>query len=73
MKHIDITDKVEIGILDNECLEIKKCACGKEFDEWISIYDEEAYLTECPHCKRKMFFRNSVTVYEVVDEKKNCR
>ena len=67
MKKIDITDKVEIGMIDDECLEIKKCACGKAPDMWISIYDEDGYLTECSYCKRKMYFRNVITVYEVIE------
>ena len=66
----NITSYVEFGNNDDECLPITRCICGKKFVPWdftISIYDDVEYINECPNCKRKMFFRNEIQVYEIVD------
>jgi len=42
---LDVTDQVEFGNNDDECLPLHKCVCGKKFDHWdaiISIYDQGA-------------------------------
>ena len=65
----DITALVDFGNSDDEALPITKCACGARFDAWdfiISIYRYDPH--ECPHCHRKLYFRNSIRVYEVVGE-----
>ena len=62
----DVTFKTQYSEVDDECLSITKCVCGKTFPSWtfiISIYEDMP--TECPEYKRKLFFRNSITVYEV--------
>lgn len=62
----DVTDQVEFGPVDDECLPLLKCVCGHTFEAWtmiISIYDE--HPTVCPCCKRKLFFRVAVRVYQV--------
>lgn len=69
--NIDVTDKVIIGNPDDEFLPLGKCVCGAEFCVWqvsISIYPDSA--NECPACGRKFFFKNSITVYQVIEDKK---
>jgi DNA-directed RNA polymerase subunit RPC12/RpoP len=62
----DVTFLVDFESNDDECLPITKCVCGETFPAWdfiISIYPENAY--ECPKCNRKLFFSNSIRIYEV--------
>ena len=69
-KIIDITSKIEFGDNDEELLPITKCACGHKFEFWkftISIYEDNPY--ECPYCKRKMFFRTNIQVFEIEENK----
>jgi len=64
----DVTGQVEYGNIDYECLPITHCICGKQFNEWefiISVYRGDAY--ECDNCHRKLYFKNSITVFEVVE------
>lgn len=68
MKSIDVTNKVDFQNNDDDSLPLTKCVCGKEFHVWdfiISIYGDMA--RECPNCRRKLYFKNSITVYEVVE------
>jgi hypothetical protein len=71
MKYKDVTKDVLLGDNnDGECLPIVECVCGQGFDNWdfiISIYSDNP--DECPNCKRKLFFSNSIKVYEVINEK----
>lgn len=63
---IEITGKVSFGLNDDECLPLKKCACGKEFAHWdfiLGVYRDSPH--ECPDCKRKMYFAVEIKVYEV--------
>ena len=63
---LDVTDKVEFGNPDDECLPLHKCVCGKKFDHFsalVSVYEDGAW--ECDDCGRKLFFRNSIKVFEV--------
>ena len=65
----DITKDVEFTNNDDECLSITKCKCGMIFDPWefiISIYENDPY--ECSSCKRKLFFRNSITIFEKIND-----
>lgn len=65
----DVTNQIEFGESDGESLFITKCVCGEEFGTWdfiISIYDDDPY--SCPKCGRKFFWRQLVTVFEVVNE-----
>ena len=65
----DITDKIEFLNNDDEVLSITKCVCGHEYEPWcfyIDIYRDIA--TTCDHCGRKMYFKNTITVYEVVEK-----
>lgn len=62
----DVTDLVEFGYNDDECLPIHKCVCGQTFRPWtfiISIYPEMAY--KCPNCNRELYFTISIKVFEV--------
>jgi hypothetical protein len=63
---IDVTDLVYFGNPDDDILPITKCVCGEVFDMWdfiISIYLDDAY--ECPNCRRRLYFSQSIRVYEV--------
>ena len=69
MKKIDVTNLVEYEGPDDECLPITKCVCGQKFRAWdfiISIYKEDPY--ECPKCGAKLYFANSIHVYQTVEE-----
>lgn len=68
IEHVDVTKQVSFCDNDGECLPITKCVCGNTFAPWdriIDIYPE--YASECPHCKAKLFFRQSITVYQVCE------
>lgn len=63
----NITEQVEFHPNDDESLPLTKCACGAQFDPWefiVGIYRDSA--SECPRCKRHLYFRARITVYEVV-------
>lgn len=69
MQDKDITNLVDFQNNDDEHLPLTKCACGHEFPAWefmISIYRDDA--SKCPFCNRKMYFRLSIRVFEVIDE-----
>ncbi len=62
----DVTKLVEFGNNDDETLPIKKCVCGTKFPEWsfyISIYPDHA--EPCPNCGRKLYFQNTIVVWEI--------
>ena len=62
----DVTDKVQFGLNDDECLPLEKCVCGELFDYWsevIGIYKE--YAWKCPKCGIELIFRPSIRVYSV--------
>ena len=68
----DVTDLVSFGNPDDECLPLMRCVCGTTFPEWeeiIGIYREHPH--ECSVCHRKLYFRNSIIVYEVVEPPDN--
>lgn len=67
---IDVTKQVEIGNPDDESLPILKCVCGHRAAYWewiISIYDD-FLLDPCPNCGRRFYFRQQITIYQVVDD-----
>jgi len=64
----DVTELVDFGLNDDECLPLTKCVCGRAFFPWdfqLGIYRDSA--TECHECGRKFFFQLSLRVFEVVD------
>lgn len=66
MSRHDVTEYVEFGNPDDECLPITLCICGAKYEPWdkiISIYDDDPRPMPC--CGRKLFFRQVVTVLEV--------
>ena len=66
MKIIDVTDKVAFENNDDESLPLTKCVCGRVWETWNFILDaDKERLTECPYCKRKLFFDLEIKVYEV--------
>jgi hypothetical protein len=64
---IDVTDMVDFGNPDDECLPMTKCVCGHTWEMWggfmISIYKNNA--SECPNCHRKLYFRQAIRVYQI--------
>lgn len=67
MLDIDITDLVEFGNNDGECLPIMRCVCGNEFYYWkfiISIYRDDPY--HCDACGRGLYFTCAIRVFERV-------
>jgi len=66
---VDITSEVQFGAPDDGYLPLMKCKCGEEFDYWefvLSIYPKDPAV--CPKCGRRMFFKQMITVYEVVEK-----
>ena len=64
----DVTSQMDFDNPDDELLPITRCICGKEYGYWefsISVYQENPY--ECDECSRKFYFRNSITIYEVLE------
>ena len=65
----DITDLVDFGLNDDECLPLTKCVCGQEFESWtflISVYRDVHAASRCPNCKRRLYFRPQIRVFEIV-------
>lgn len=63
---LDVTAQVSFGNPDDEVMPLYKCVCGKKFEPWdamVSIYPDGAW--QCDECHRQLYFRNSLTVYEV--------
>lgn len=64
----DISKDCTWGNPDDEMLPLTRCPCGRTWATWefnISIYRENP--VEC-QCGRKLYFTQSITVWEVVDE-----
>lgn len=66
----DVTDRVKIGENDGEFLELSECVCGRKWDDrWESFIGTNPKLNNpCPHCGRKLYFTNKITIYEVVEK-----
>jgi hypothetical protein len=63
---LDVTAEVCFGTNDDEALPLLKCVCGKKFDLWnaiVSVYPDNPW--QCDECGRQLYFRNSITVYQV--------
>lgn len=64
----DVTHLVTFEFPDDECLPLTLCVCGTKFAAWdffISIYRDRPYA--CPECGAKLYFRQSIKIYEVVE------
>lgn len=62
----DVTGKVNFDFNDGDSLPITKCVCGYPFKSWTFILsNDKDDPNECPHCQRKLFFKNEIKVYEV--------
>jgi len=64
----DVTNLVEIGVIDDEMTFILKCVCGQIFKHWqfpINIYKD--YPAKCPHCNRQFYFKVITQVFEVIE------
>jgi DNA-directed RNA polymerase subunit RPC12/RpoP len=65
---IDVTEQVDTGPVDDECMPLYRCVCGHKFEPWTMILSiSEDSATECPYCHRKFVFSLSVKVYQVVE------
>ena len=65
----DITDAVQFLGNDGEYLPLTKCVCGEKFRAWDFVLEaRKTHYHKCPNCKRRLYFRNSISVYEVVDD-----
>ena len=67
----DVTHLVDFQINDDECLPITKCVCGAVFSPWeyvISIYRDNP--SKCPECRRGLYWRLGVRVFEVKNDDK---
>ena len=69
MKVKDVTKDVDFQNPDDEVLPLTKCVCGHTFHAWdfiISIYSDEPRV--CDYCGAKLYFANTIQVYQVIDE-----
>jgi len=69
MSDKDITNLVDFNGNDDEYLPLTECVCGQRFEPWkfiISIYRDTP--KECPNCKRKLYFKMGIRVYECEKE-----
>ncbi len=65
---INITEETLYDMNDDEYLPLTKCKCGQIYESWhfvLSIYRDDP--RECRNCKRKLYFRNRIVVYEKRD------
>lgn len=65
-RDIDVTAQVDFGAVDDELLPIVQCVCGAKFASWkqiLSIYRDAPW--SCPQCGTRLYFRNSLRVYQV--------
>lgn len=61
----DVTDQVDFGDVDGECLPLTRCVCGTKFPLWdhiLGIYDDHPAV--CPSCGALLYFRCSIRVFE---------
>lgn len=66
MPDLEITKQVEIGYFEEEDLVLKRCVCGKKFEDWDFVlhpYDDTA--NTCDGCGRMLYFRVDIHVYEI--------
>ena len=66
----NVTDLVDFDNPDGEALPLIQCVCGERFTLWdfyLSVYDEGALLKSCPKCGAKLFFRNEIQIFQVVE------
>jgi DNA-directed RNA polymerase subunit RPC12/RpoP len=62
----DITAEVSFYDNDGDSLPLTRCACGAKFPAWEFILGTYADMAHtCPHCGRRLYFRNSIRVFEV--------
>ena len=65
---IDITKDIKVGEVDGTILPILKCKCGETFDHYsFCIGDESDKPTQCPNCKRRLFFTSEIKIFDVLD------
>lgn len=72
----DVTDLVSFGNNDDECLPLIECVCGTHYGWWEFIISGDRDLAllpsrTCKVCGRHLYFKNSIRVFEVVDNGQN--
>ncbi len=61
----DITDEVRFELNDGESMPLIECVCGEKSEPWDFILGmDRDYPHECPNCKRKLYFKANIRVYE---------
>ena len=66
MSDKNVTELVEHGLPDNDSMGMRRCVCGAEFIMWgyyITMHRKSARA--CPECGRKLYFTQTISVYEV--------
>ncbi len=65
----DVTDNTEFGSNDDEFLPIYKCICGRKFRPWEFILQADSEsLQECPECGGKFYFKNTIQIFEFIED-----
>ena len=62
---IDVTDKVDFGLNDEDLLPLYTCVCGQTFNSWdFILICESNEAAKCNNCKRELYFKLSIRIYE---------
>jgi len=65
-RDIDVTKLVDYELDYNDFLILLQCACGRELEKWeLVVSSERDYPSECPNCKRKLYFKVAISVFEI--------
>ncbi len=66
MADIDVTAAIITGAIDGELLPLLKCVCGHRFPAWLFVLGiDRENATMCPSCSRELYFRGTISVFEV--------
>lgn len=69
MKTEDVTRLVSFGDPDGELLPMQYCVCGEKFAYWQEVlHSGSDDPWTCPKCGVKLYFTQSITVYEIKEE-----
>ena len=64
---LDVSAQCRFDNPDDECLPLTRCVCGVDHPSWevvLSVYADDPQIMPC--CGRKLYFAQSITVFEVV-------
>lgn len=71
MNKIDVTEKVDFELPDDENLPLHKCICREIFHEWtqvVRMYPKINPIWKYPKCQTKLFFSQEIRVYKVEND-----